>query len=131
MACRDADPDARAQEKSRLLTYILHPIPHSQWVHVRKKIKESAKGNLPTERSEQDVSLPASASTTPDASRNPSMENIVEDEGLLLDACREVRAKLYLGQVRRPVRAFCFARSLRVLDGRFSWVGFGGSLSCT
>ncbi|EJD54825.1 phosphatases II [Auricularia subglabra TFB-10046 SS5] len=88
------------QEKSRLLTYVLHPIPHSQWVHVRKKIKSvTTKVELPVERSEQDVSLPGSTHTTPDASRNASMENLIEGDGLLLDACREVRAKLYLGQI--------------------------------
>ncbi|KZV80696.1 phosphatases II [Exidia glandulosa HHB12029] len=88
-----------AESKTRQLTYVLHPISNNMWVHIRKKIKESAKGNIPTERSEQDISIPASASATPEASRNPSMENIVEGEGLLLDACREVRAKLYLGQI--------------------------------
>lgn len=87
------------EAKSRDLTYTLNPIPHSQWVNIRRKIKAAGKNGLASEPSQQSFTGSASVTGSPDASRDPSTENLVEGDGLILDACREVRAKLYLGQI--------------------------------
>ncbi|KAH7099733.1 phosphatases II, partial [Auriculariales sp. MPI-PUGE-AT-0066] len=50
---------ADAEPKSRELTYLLHPIPHSQWVNVRQKIKDQGKAstvaNKPADISDLEV----------------------------------------------------------------------------
>jgi len=89
LSTTDVDVSTSNGDGSRFVTYTLHPIPHSQWVNVRQKIKKAAAQSRPS------VDPPSSQLSSPNASE----ENITESDGLVVDANRELRAKLFLGQV--------------------------------
>lgn len=82
----------------RILTHTLHPLPHSEWINItpskRRAATASGKGN----QSDADsVSSDDSVSTL--SVGDDLTETEIDEEGIVVDAEREVRAKLYMGQV--------------------------------
>ncbi|KAJ7716574.1 phosphatases II [Mycena maculata] len=78
-------------EEGKLLTYTLHPLTESGWVHIRNELQET-EGNADAGALEVDVP----------ASEVNSMDDVTQSakaRGVVLDAGREVRVKIYMGQV--------------------------------
>ncbi|KAJ6499724.1 phosphatases II [Mycena vitilis] len=76
-------------EEGKVLTYTLHPLSENSWVNIRDSLAESEGGPNTDE-----VDLPASETT--------SMNDVTpsaKEHGVVLDAGREVRVKVYMGQV--------------------------------
>ncbi|KAJ7145364.1 phosphatases II [Mycena crocata] len=80
-----------ASEEGKILTYTLHPLSESGWVNIRDALQDSASGHE-TEDLEADV--PAS-----EANSMYDVTQSAKEHGVVLDAGREVRVKLYMGQV--------------------------------
>ncbi|KIJ56953.1 hypothetical protein M422DRAFT_57516 [Sphaerobolus stellatus SS14] len=80
-------------EKTRIYTHILTPLDQSKWSIVKKSIEEN-----PTPAVDE---IPAAMKEENDtASFNDSDEQVtIPEEGIVVDAAREVRVKLYMGQV--------------------------------
>ncbi|KAF8507851.1 hypothetical protein BU17DRAFT_78047 [Hysterangium stoloniferum] len=80
-------------EKSRIYTHVLTPFDRSTWNLVQKSIKS----NHPT--STEVPSLMKDENDDIDISFDDTTEITLPEDGIILDAGREVRAKLYFGQV--------------------------------
>ncbi|KAJ7151115.1 phosphatases II [Mycena filopes] len=77
------------EEDGKILKYTLHPLSESGWVNIRETLQET-EGVPVTE----DVDVPASETN--------SMYDVTQSakaRGVVLDAGREVRVKVYMGQV--------------------------------
>ncbi|KAJ3782813.1 phosphatases II [Lentinula aff. detonsa] len=81
----------KTEEDGKIKTYTLHPLSERSWKDLRQDLKESQE--LSSVKPE-DIDIPASeANSMYDLTQN------VKGKGVVLDAGREVRAKLYMGQV--------------------------------
>ncbi|KAJ7512033.1 hypothetical protein B0H11DRAFT_2151772 [Mycena galericulata] len=80
-----------ATEEGKILTYRLHPLTESGWVHIRDELQKNEAG---PDTEDLEVDIPASEAN--------SMEDVTQsakERGVVLDAGREVRVKIYMGQV--------------------------------
>jgi hypothetical protein len=82
-----------AQQNGRIQTHVLRPLPISEWVHLGR-----ASENSVDSQREGGEGVMADSSSTVDADVIGFGE-IEEDDGIVLDAGREFRLKLYMGQV--------------------------------
>ncbi|KAJ1302055.1 hypothetical protein OPQ81_000889 [Rhizoctonia solani] len=113
-------------------THVLHPLKYSKWVKVEKKrVPRSSRLAVPgAYRSSGDDSDAASASSMSTTATNVAaavteareqdklqteMEEVEINPGVILDARREVRAKLYMGQV--PMGWMWFVPAFHMADG--------------
>ncbi|CAE6480223.1 unnamed protein product [Rhizoctonia solani] len=113
-------------------THILHPLKYSKWVKVEKKVApKTSRLTVPgAYRGSGDDSDAASASSMSTTATNVAaavteareqdksqteMEEIEINPGVILDARREVRAKLYMGQV--PMGWMWFIPAFHLADG--------------
>ncbi|KAG8733752.1 Telomerase protein component 1 [Ceratobasidium sp. 423] len=113
-------------------THILHPLKYSKWVKVEKKSAPmSSRLTVPgAYRGSGDDSDAASASSMSTTATNVAaavteareqdklqteMEEVELNPGVILDAQREVRAKLYMGQV--PMGWMWFIPAFHMADG--------------
>ncbi|KAJ4466927.1 hypothetical protein C8J55DRAFT_439273 [Lentinula edodes] len=79
------------EEGGKIRTYILHPLSEKNWKDFRQEIEGSEKEYTVKP---EDIDIPASeANSIYDITQN------VKEKGVVLDAGREVRVKLYMGQV--------------------------------
>ncbi|KAF8580595.1 phosphatases II [Ramaria rubella] len=79
-------------QKSRIYTHVLTPLNQSHWTVVKKAIKANptpAASKIPEEIKGENE----------EASFDATDQIAIPDDNIVLDAGREVRAKLYLGQV--------------------------------
>ncbi|KAF7350475.1 Phosphatases II [Mycena venus] len=76
-------------EEGKILTYTLHPLSESGWVNIRNALQET-EGAPATD----DVDIPAS-----EANSMYDVTQSAKEKGVVLDAGREVRVKVYMGQV--------------------------------
>ena len=76
-------------QKSRIYTHVLTPLNQSQWNIVEKQVKASGSSHV----------SPAMDCEVDDVCLGGMAQASIADDAIMLDACREVRAKLYLGQV--------------------------------
>ncbi|KAJ7076063.1 phosphatases II [Mycena belliarum] len=81
-----------ATPEGKMLTYTLRPLTESGWVHLRDEIKEGGDAQQAVENVEVDVPVSA-ANSIYDVTQS------AKERGVVLDAGREVRVKLYMGQV--------------------------------
>jgi len=79
-------------ERGRIFTHVLSPLNRSRWTVVKKSIAES-----PTPAALEVP--PAMKEENDDVSFDTEPALGTQDDGIVLEAGREVRAKLYLGQV--------------------------------
>lgn len=94
------------------MTHTLHPLPQSSWINVDKKGKKAKPPAAPSANVEDSSSVSDdSVSTVSESGVANLAQEEVEDNlnEIIIDANREVRAKLYLGQVsnlsyRPPIR---------------------------
>ncbi|KAF8316846.1 hypothetical protein DL93DRAFT_2077655 [Clavulina sp. PMI_390] len=100
----DSDVFASREGGERIVTHRLHPLTESNWIDLKKKTKQSPKAQAETTENTE-VVTDDSISTISDREGQVTAEEI-EDAKILLDANREVRAKLYLGSV--PMGWFWF-----------------------
>ena len=86
------------RQNVKVVTHILHPLAHSSWINVLKK--KPHEKCTPATRHEDDAGVISddSMSTSGCAETNLMQEEVEEDK-IVLDANREVRAKLFLGSV--------------------------------
>ncbi len=70
-----------------MITHVLRPLTGDRWNRVRNKIKDVEEVKSPVVESEE-------------ASINDLTHTLDTPDGVVLDANREIRAKLYMGQVR-------------------------------
>ncbi|KAJ6590565.1 phosphatases II [Mycena vulgaris] len=80
-----------ATEKGKILTYTLKPLSESGWVNIRDALKES--GGAP-QTEDLEVDVPAS-----EVNSMYDVTQSAKERGVVLDAGREVRVKIYMGQV--------------------------------
>ncbi|KAJ6486884.1 phosphatases II [Mycena sanguinolenta] len=76
-------------EEGKISTYTLHPLTESGWVDIRESLAETE-----GEPNTTDVDVPASEAN--------SMYDVIQsakERGVVLDADREVRVKVYMGQI--------------------------------
>ena len=108
-----------------MVAHVLHPLPRAEWINISS-----------------DTSKPHSAATdAASASRGSALsisegeevkisQSEVDDEGIIIDANREIRAKIYMGHVRfahghvahtmlMPLPVWCLVWC------RYRWVGSG------
>ncbi|KAJ7695502.1 hypothetical protein B0H17DRAFT_1131536 [Mycena rosella] len=78
-------------EEGKILTYTLEPLSESGWVHIRDALKEG--GGTPAAE-ELEVDVPAS-----EVNSMYDVTHSAKERGVVLDAGREVRVKVYMGQV--------------------------------
>ncbi|KAJ7910641.1 phosphatases II [Mycena leptocephala] len=76
-------------EEGKILTYTLHPLSESGWVNIRDSLPQT-EGGLATD----DIDVPAS-----EANSMYDVTQSAKERGVVLDAGREVRVKVYMGQV--------------------------------
>ncbi|CAE6405997.1 unnamed protein product [Rhizoctonia solani] len=125
---KESDKDAMIIKR----THILTPLKYSKWVKVEKK-RAPKPSRLPVPgayRSSGDDSDAASASSMSTTATNvaaavteareqdqsqPEMEEVEINPGVILDSRREVRAKLYMGQV--PMGWMWFIPAFHMNDG--------------
>ncbi|CAE6399262.1 unnamed protein product [Rhizoctonia solani] len=125
---KEGDKDATIVKR----THVLHPLKYSKWVKVDKKgAPKSSRLTVPgAYRGSGDDSDAASASSMSTTATNvaaavteareqdqsqPEMEEVEINPGVILDARREVRAKLYMGQV--PMGWMWFIPAFHLADG--------------
>ncbi|KAH7345635.1 hypothetical protein B0J17DRAFT_640630 [Rhizoctonia solani] len=125
---KESDKDATIVKR----THVLHPLKYSKWVKVEKKVAPKASRlTVPgAYRGSGDDSDAASASSMSTTATNVAaavteareqdkshteMEEIEINPGVILDARREVRAKLYMGQV--PMGWMWFIPAFHMTDG--------------
>ncbi|KAJ7637102.1 hypothetical protein FB45DRAFT_989334 [Roridomyces roridus] len=90
-ATGDEDSKKTTTEDGKLLTYTLHPLTESGWVHIRDQLSMSE--SVPkVEELEVDVP-PSEANSMYDVTQS------AKERGVVLDAGREVRVKVYMGQI--------------------------------
>ncbi|KAJ7484720.1 phosphatases II [Mycena latifolia] len=77
-------------EQGKIVTYTLRPLSESGWVHIRDALKE---GGVPATE-DLEVDVPAS-----EVNSMYDVTQSAKERGVVLDAGREVRVKLYMGQV--------------------------------
>ncbi|CAE6456640.1 unnamed protein product [Rhizoctonia solani] len=123
-----ADKDATIVKR----THVLHPLKYSKWVKVEKKgVPKSSRLTVPgAYRGSGDDSDAASASSMSTTATDVAaavteardqdklqteMEEVEINPGVILDARREVRAKLYMGQV--PMGWMWFIPAFHMADG--------------
>ncbi|KAF7323923.1 Phosphatases II [Mycena kentingensis (nom. inval.)] len=78
-------------EDGKIWTYNLLPLTESGWVNIRNTLEETTEG---PETEDLDADLPASEAN--------SMHDVTQSltgRGIVLDAGREVRVKIYMGQI--------------------------------
>ncbi|KAJ4468784.1 phosphatases II [Lentinula aciculospora] len=81
----------KTEEDGKIKSYILHPLSETSWKGLRQDLQESREQSSVRP---EDIDLPASeANSMYDLTQN------VKESGIVLDAGREVRVKLYMGQV--------------------------------
>ncbi|KAF8189895.1 hypothetical protein K438DRAFT_1592985 [Mycena galopus ATCC 62051] len=73
----------------KILTYTLHPLSESGWVNIRESLQETD-GAPDTD----EIDVPAS-----EANSMYDVTQSAKERGVVLDAGREVRVKVYMGQV--------------------------------
>ncbi|KAJ3813585.1 phosphatases II [Lentinula aff. lateritia] len=79
------------EEGGKIKTYLLHPLSETIWKDFRQEFEGSEKEYTVKP---EDIDIPASeANSMDDITQN------VKEKGVVLDAGREVRVKLYMGQV--------------------------------
>ncbi|KAL5637929.1 hypothetical protein ACGC1H_002260 [Rhizoctonia solani] len=113
-------------------THILHPLKYSKWVKVEKKgvpkpSRLSVPGAYRSSGDDNDAASASSMSTTAtdvaaavteareQDKLQPEMEEVEINPGVILDARREVRVKLYMGQV--PMGWMWFIPAFHIPDG--------------
>jgi len=87
----------------KVVTHILYPLAQSSWINVSKK--KPHEKSTPATGHEDDagvVSDDSMSTISGCAEANLTQEEVERDE-IVLDANREVRAKLFLGSVRHPL----------------------------
>lgn len=100
-------------EQGKVITYVMKPLADEEWVKIKEIIVEDG---------EQLENQEVKSETT---SVNETVTKVFKGgEGIIVDANRELRAKLYNGQVC-PIP---LSLDLELNSGRFSWAGFGSSL---
>jgi len=115
--------DARSKETKELgkvITYAMEPLTDEKWVEIKEGIVGEEEG------------LESAGIKSETASVNDVATKVFSDEvgGIIVDANRELRAKLYTGQVSFPVPQL--VSLTQALDsGRSSWAGFGSYLRFT
>lgn len=82
--------NSNCTQKSRIYTHVLTPLNQSRWEVVRESIRENPSSGTP------DIDVPPAMEIENDG---VCVDDTTPDDGIILDAGREVRAKLYLGQV--------------------------------
>ncbi len=85
-----------------IITHTLHPIPQSEWMRVTKVLKKDGKSANaaalePTANS--DDSTTDSISTISDEGGAHLSQKSINESIIIVDANRELRVKLYMGQV--------------------------------
>lgn len=81
------------------MTHTLHPLPSSSWINVSKK-KAQRKPRTSTESGDDSSSSTDDSVSTFSARGEANLASEEVEKGeIILDANREVRAKLYLGSV--------------------------------
>jgi phosphatidylinositol-3,4,5-trisphosphate 3-phosphatase/dual-specificity protein phosphatase PTEN len=83
----------------RVLTHVLHPLPRSEWINISSKTRKSNPAAI-----DADTASVSSASTISDGEDMGISQSEFDDEGIMVDANREIRAKLYMGHVRFAYR---------------------------
>ncbi|KAJ6631161.1 hypothetical protein B0H10DRAFT_1981154 [Mycena sp. CBHHK59/15] len=78
-------------EHGKILTYTLHPLSESGWVNIRDNLKTESGSGTETDELHD---VPAS-----EANSMYDVTYSVKEKGVVLDAGREVRVKVYMGQV--------------------------------
>ncbi|KAF8755359.1 phosphatase [Rhizoctonia solani] len=120
-------------KRATKITHVLHPLKYSKWVKVEKKGVPTKSSRLTVPgayRGSGDDSDAASVSSMSTTATNvaaavteardqdqlqPEMEEVEINPGVILDARREVRAKLYMGQV--PMGWMWFIPAFHMADG--------------
>ncbi|KAF8734956.1 phosphatase, partial [Rhizoctonia solani] len=128
---KESDKDQQTTIIKR--THVLHPLKYSKWVKVEKKGVPTKSSRLTVPgayRGSGDDSDAASVSSMSTTATNvaaavteardqdqlqPEMEEVEINPGVILDARREVRAKLYMGQV--PMGWMWFIPAFHMADG--------------
>jgi len=89
----------------KVVTHILHPLAQSSWVNVSKKKPREERESTPatSHKSDAGVISDDSMSTSSGGDEANLTQEEVEKDEIVLDANREVRAKLFLGSVRHPL----------------------------
>ncbi|KAF8327742.1 uncharacterized protein EI90DRAFT_2927531 [Cantharellus anzutake] len=91
----------------RTFAYALRPISWSKWVEVAKKLERNSREKSDNrDEGPYDNATDDSTSTISDATGASLSQKPVSDEGFIVDASRELRVKLYMGQV--PMGWFWF-----------------------
>jgi phosphatidylinositol-3,4,5-trisphosphate 3-phosphatase and dual-specificity protein phosphatase PTEN len=82
-------------QSMRIFTHVLHPLPHAEWINISREVSEPN----PTPP-DGDSESGDSASMISEGEDAKISQSEVDDEGIVIDANREIRAKLYMDQVR-------------------------------
>ncbi|KAJ6571746.1 phosphatases II [Mycena capillaripes] len=88
-ATSDSSLKKTVTEEGKILTYTLHPLSESGWVNIRNALQETE--GVPDV---DEVDVPAS-----EANSMYDVTQSAKERGVVLDAGREVRVKVYMGQV--------------------------------
>ncbi|KAL0069598.1 Telomerase protein component 1 [Marasmius tenuissimus] len=91
-------PDDKAVSKvenenhEKIITYNLSPLSDNRWKNLQEEIEKAKAGE--TVVNPEEFNIPAS-----EANSMYDLTETVKDKGVVLDAAREVRVKLYMGQI--------------------------------
>ena len=103
------------KELGKVITYVMEPLTDEKWGEIREVIEGEGKGCEPSGVKSETTSVNDVATKVFGG----------EVEGIVVDANRELRAKLYTGQVG-PFMSWSAALTQALLDsGRSSWAGSG------
>ena len=84
--------------------YTLVPLSDRRWEGLKEEIHQSSGGDVEETGQEKTPSETGSIDANLDAAEEEKEKrsSLAVSKGIVLDAGREVRVKLYMGQVRRP-----------------------------
>ena len=108
-------------ELGKVITYIVKPLTDEKWGEIKEVI--AGDGNKGLENQE----VGSEAASVNEVATRVFSEGV---EGIIVDANRELRVKLYTGQVSAFMPRFTDLAQASPFN-RFSWVGFGLSLRFT
>ncbi|KAL0578887.1 Telomerase protein component 1 [Marasmius crinis-equi] len=80
------------EKHEKIITYTLNPLSDKRWKNIQDQLEKAKKGEAVV--NPEDFNIPAS-----EANSMYDLTESVKDRGVVLDASREVRIKLYMGQI--------------------------------
>ena len=108
------------EELGKVITYVTKPLTDEKWVKTMEIIARDGRGP-------ENQEVKSETTSVNEVTTKVFSEGV---EGIIVDANRELRAKLYIGQVSPFVLQFTALAEALDAD-RFLWAGFGSSLHST